>query len=129
MFYTMLAMKVRYSDLLQKMSCGDIIDWQSHCGILQGHTSPGCLEPVIGHSKGARAGQFCWMWNSSDGQARTVRLSEVLPLKSSFHFFFSFSQMSALHHSLKVPWPTPAPSLFILQRHFLRVAPVHLILH
>lgn len=28
MFYTMLAMEVRYPDLLQKMSCGDIIDWQ-----------------------------------------------------------------------------------------------------
>lgn len=88
----------------KRMSFGIIVD-----------TLPGCPQPVTELSQGAGGGQFCWVWTSSGGQPwckdshqlgsgflRTVQLSEVFPLQSSFHLFLS-SQMSALHLSLKTP--------------------------
>lgn len=130
MFYTILAMEVHYSDLLKKNELwghnwltGPL--WHSprpHFPILlraSDWAQQGCQGRAI-----LLDVELLW-WTAQDCAIVWSSSSEILlPF-----IFFLFSQMSALHQSLKVPWPTPAPSLFILQRHFPRVATVHLILH
>lgn len=94
------------------------------------HVSGGCFQPRTGHGDNSYvgpsqgiAGRLQWVTkarrlSSGLGRAFLELLWSLRPVYPTVLSSLSHSQLSDLHHGMKVPPPFSVPSPFVLHRHF-----------